>query len=111
MSKAIYTKNIEVGVFSPSSFNKGKSLEKTEFELAIQESLEYDQRNKLFNREDEGNYVHNSSSNCATVVQRTADVLRPIGTLMWTVITIATDHYTISCTPFCCSMNSKTIIL
>ena len=70
----VVLKKIEVGCFSPSSFNKGKTLEEIEIDLAIQESLEYDQRERLINGVDKENGACFSSSSCATVVKQIADV-------------------------------------
>ena len=94
--KRFIPKNIEVGVFSPLSFNKGKTSEQTEFELAIQESLEFDQSSREF---DEGNCLNNSSSSCTTVVQRTANVTSnpvdfvEVTCLMWILLCIILPVY------------------
>ena len=76
--RQVILKKIEVGVFNPSGFNKGKTLEEMEIELAIKESLEYDQRNRLINGEDKWrgvSHVSSSSSSSSSSCYPIVDVI------------------------------------
>ena len=60
------SKKIEVGFFDPSVFNKGKSLEDIEMELAIEESIEFDERNRLKRGEDSEVLVSSVGGGCSS---------------------------------------------